>query len=77
MQISEEELDKIFKEIVEEINLESKKIRSNAYGVTPESSYSITIRDEFYKNIGKIELCERIRRKIRKTLDKKKSMEAV
>ncbi len=77
MQISEEELDEIFEKIIEEINLESKKIRSDAYGVTPESNYSIAIRDEFNKNIGKIELCERIRREIKKTLDKKRQMEAV
>ncbi len=69
--ISKEELDEIFEEIVNEINLESKKIRSDAYGVTPESNYSIAIRDEFNKNLGKIQLCERIRRKIREALEKK------
>lgn len=75
--LSEEELNEIFEGIVKEINLESKKIRSNAYGVTPESDYSITIRDEFNRNLGEIQLCERIRRKIRKVLEKKRRMEAV
>lgn len=77
MQISEEELNEIFEEIVNEIDLESKKIRSNAYGVTPESDYSITIRDEFNKNLGRIQLVNRIRRKIEKVLEKKRQKEAV
>lgn len=75
--ISEEELNKIFEETVNEINLESKRIRSDAYGVTPESSYSIAIRDEFNKNLGKIEMCARIRGKIRKVLEEKRKIEAV
>ncbi len=75
--ISEEELNEILEEIVNEIDLESQKIRSNAYGVTPESDYSITIRDEFNRNLGRIQLVDRIRRKIRKVLEKKRQMEAV
>lgn len=75
--MSEEELNEIFEKIIEELNLKSNKIRSNAYGVTPESNYSIAIRDEFYKNIGRIEACNMIRSVIREKIDKKRQMEAV
>ena len=65
----EEKIVNFIEELENKCNEEYKQIKSEAYNQKLDSMYAITLRDNFNKNSGKLEIIAKLKNKIMEFLN--------